>query len=58
MYRNRNQRDFARLLRNNTTSAEKHLWQFLRAQHFTATSSDDKPRLDHKSSISFASLGN
>jgi very-short-patch-repair endonuclease len=32
MYRDRSQRDFARSLRNNTTNAEKHLWQFLRAQ--------------------------
>jgi very-short-patch-repair endonuclease len=32
MYRNSNQRDFARSLRNNATNAEKRLWQLLRAQ--------------------------
>jgi very-short-patch-repair endonuclease len=31
MYRNTEQRTFARTLRNNSTAAEKHLWQFLRA---------------------------
>jgi very-short-patch-repair endonuclease len=32
MVRNRDQRDFARTLRNAATNAEKHLWQFLRAK--------------------------
>jgi very-short-patch-repair endonuclease len=32
MYRTRNQRDFARGLRNTATGAEKHLWQYLRAE--------------------------
>jgi very-short-patch-repair endonuclease len=32
MYRDRNQCDFARTLRNEATNAEKRLWQFLRAQ--------------------------
>jgi very-short-patch-repair endonuclease len=32
MYRDKKQRDFARALRNALTSAEKHLWHFLRAQ--------------------------
>jgi|tagenome__1003787_1003787.scaffolds.fasta_scaffold17975874_1 5-methyltetrahydrofolate--homocysteine methyltransferase len=32
MYRSKAQRDFARVLRNNPTDAEKHLWRFLRAQ--------------------------
>jgi very-short-patch-repair endonuclease len=32
MYRNHNQRDFSRALRNTATDAEKHLWQFLRAE--------------------------
>jgi very-short-patch-repair endonuclease len=32
MYRGTNQRDFARTLRNQPTVAEKHLWQFLRAE--------------------------
>lgn len=31
MYRDQNQRDFARDLRNNCTPAEKRLWHFLRA---------------------------
>ena len=31
MYRNQQQRDFARELRNDATPAEKRLWQFLRA---------------------------
>src|SRR4051812_39854279 len=31
MYRNEEQRDFARSLRNNATNAEKYLWRFLRA---------------------------
>ena len=31
MYRNENQRDFARTLRNEPTNAEKQLWRFLRA---------------------------
>ena len=32
MYRNNNQRDFARALRNQPTDAERRLWHFLRAQ--------------------------
>jgi len=32
MYQNAEQRAFARALRNQPTSAEKHLWRFLRAQ--------------------------
>jgi very-short-patch-repair endonuclease len=32
MPRDHSQRDFARTLRTNSTNAEKHLWQFLRAQ--------------------------
>jgi very-short-patch-repair endonuclease len=32
MYRDQNQRDFARSLRNGPTDAEKRLWHFLRAQ--------------------------
>lgn len=32
MYRNSDQRDFARNLRNESTNAEKRLWQLLRAQ--------------------------
>jgi very-short-patch-repair endonuclease len=32
MYRDQQQREFARTLRNTATDAEKHLWQFLRAQ--------------------------
>jgi very-short-patch-repair endonuclease len=32
MYRNSEQRDFARQLRNESTNAEKRLWQLLRAQ--------------------------
>jgi very-short-patch-repair endonuclease len=32
MYRDRNQRDFARSLRSTATTAERHLWQFLRAE--------------------------
>jgi 5-methyltetrahydrofolate--homocysteine methyltransferase len=32
MYRDENQREFARSLRNEPTGAEKHLWRFLRAQ--------------------------
>jgi very-short-patch-repair endonuclease len=32
MYRDKAQRDFARTLRNEPTSAEKRLWHFLRAQ--------------------------
>ncbi len=32
MYRDREQRDFARTLRNDPTGAEKRLWHFLRAQ--------------------------
>src|SRR4051794_6999836 len=31
MYRNTEQRNFARTLRHNSTPAEKNLWQFLRA---------------------------
>ena len=31
MYRDKNQRDFARQLRNQCTDAEKRLWHFLRA---------------------------
>jgi very-short-patch-repair endonuclease len=31
MYRDREQRDFARTLRNQCTDAEKHLWRLLRA---------------------------
>lgn len=31
MYRNNDQRNFARTLRNNATPAERHLWRFLRA---------------------------
>ena len=31
MYRNQDQRDFARQLRNDATPAEKRLWHFLRA---------------------------
>jgi very-short-patch-repair endonuclease len=31
MYRTRDQRDFARTLRNNATNAEKYLWKSLRA---------------------------
>ena len=31
MYRNQNQRNFARQLRNDSTPAEKRLWHFLRA---------------------------
>jgi 5-methyltetrahydrofolate--homocysteine methyltransferase len=31
MYRDQDQRDFARALRNEPTSAEKRLWHFLRA---------------------------
>jgi 5-methyltetrahydrofolate--homocysteine methyltransferase len=31
MYRDQSQRDFARLLRNQPTDAEKRLWHFLRA---------------------------
>ena len=31
MYRNQEQRDFARQLRNNSTTAETRLWHFLRA---------------------------
>jgi very-short-patch-repair endonuclease len=33
MYRDTNQREFARALRNQATDAEKRLWHFLRAQH-------------------------
>jgi very-short-patch-repair endonuclease len=32
MYRDQEQRDFARQLRNQPTQAENHLWQFLRAE--------------------------
>jgi very-short-patch-repair endonuclease len=32
MYRDREQRDFARPLRNHPTTAEKRLWHFLRAE--------------------------
>jgi very-short-patch-repair endonuclease len=32
MYRDNDQRDFARALRNQPTSPEKRLWHFLRAQ--------------------------
>jgi very-short-patch-repair endonuclease len=32
MYRDQEQRDFARRLRNEPTEAEKRLWQFLRAE--------------------------
>ena len=32
MYNSRNQRDFARSLRNNSTPAEKHLWRALRCE--------------------------
>jgi very-short-patch-repair endonuclease len=32
MYRNQEQRDFARQLRNGATPAEKRLWHFLRAE--------------------------
>jgi very-short-patch-repair endonuclease len=32
MYRDQNQRDFVRTLRNEPTDAEKRLWHFLRAQ--------------------------
>jgi very-short-patch-repair endonuclease len=32
MYRDHNQRQFARALRNQPTDAERRLWQFLRAQ--------------------------
>jgi very-short-patch-repair endonuclease len=32
MYRTRSQLEFARSLRNNATSAEKHLWQSIRGQ--------------------------
>ena len=32
MYRDTNQREFARALRNQPTDAEKRLWHFLRAQ--------------------------
>ena len=32
MYRDDNQRDFARQLRNNLTDAEKELWHYLRAE--------------------------
>jgi very-short-patch-repair endonuclease len=32
MYRDQDQRDFARQLRNNSTDPEKRLWHFLRAQ--------------------------
>ena len=32
MYRDKEQRDFARPLRNEATSPEKRLWHFLRAQ--------------------------
>ena len=33
MYRDTNQREFARALRNQPTDAEKRLWHFLRAQN-------------------------
>jgi hypothetical protein len=33
MYRDTNQRDRARALRNQPTDAEKRLWRFLRAQN-------------------------
>ena len=36
MYRNQNQRDFARQLRNDATPAEKRLWYFLRAEKLGA----------------------
>jgi very-short-patch-repair endonuclease len=32
MYRNKEQRDFARTLRNQSTNAEQRLWHFLRTQ--------------------------
>jgi 5-methyltetrahydrofolate--homocysteine methyltransferase len=32
MYNNKSQRDFARTLRNNPTTAEKHLWSYLRVE--------------------------
>jgi very-short-patch-repair endonuclease len=32
MYRDKDQRDFARTLRNTPTTAEKHLWHFLRTE--------------------------
>ena len=32
MYNSRNQRDFARSLRNNSTPAEQHLWRALRCE--------------------------
>jgi very-short-patch-repair endonuclease len=35
MYRNTAQRAFARSLRNKPTPAERHLWQFLRANQLT-----------------------
>ena len=36
MYRNQNQRDFARQLRTDATPAEKRLWYFLRAEKLGA----------------------
>jgi very-short-patch-repair endonuclease len=35
MYRNREQREFARQLRNNATDAERKLWRALRAEQLT-----------------------
>lgn len=35
MYRDKNQRDFARSLRNHPTSPEKRLWHFLRAEQLS-----------------------